>query len=142
MYTILRKGEQGMLIKRVSEIPSSEVTPKWLYLNRRKFLASAMGVTAGVLVGEGLKQLAWPSQKVLAGSKLNVAAKSPFSTTEQVTPFNDVTHYNNFYEFGVDKGDPAKNAGGLPTRPWTVKVEGKVAKPHLRHRRPPQAPPA
>ncbi len=56
--------------------------------------------------------------------------KSPLTTTgEQLTSFDDITHYNNFYEFGVDKGDPAKNAGGLPTRPWTVKVEGKVAKP-------------
>ena len=118
-----------MLIKKVSEIPSSEVTPKWLYLNRRKFLAGALGVTAGALLGESLKQLAWPSQKVLAGSKLNVAAKSPFSTTEQVTPMNDVTHYNNFYEFGTGKEDPAKYATNFRTSPWSVKVFGLVDKP-------------
>ena len=64
-----------------------------------------------------------------AGTKLQTV-KSPLTTTgEQLTSFDDITHYNNFYEFGVDKGDPAKNAGGLPTRPWTVKVEGKVKKP-------------
>ena len=86
-------------------------------------------MTAGALLGESLKQLAWPSQKVLAGSKLNVAAKSPFSTTEQVTPFNDVTHYNNFYEFGTGKEDPAKYATNFRTSPWSVKVFGLVDKP-------------
>ena len=75
-----------MLIKKAPDIPSSEITPKWLYLNRRKFLAGALGVTAGALAGRTLKELAWPSQKVLAGTKLNVAAKSPFSTTEASDP--------------------------------------------------------
>ena len=62
--------------------------------------------------------------------------KSPLTTTgEQLTSFEDITHYNNYYEFGVNKDDPAKNAGGLPTRPWTVKVEGKVKTAQdLRHR--------
>ena len=56
--------------------------------------------------------------------------KSPLTTTgEQLTSFDDITHYNNFYEFGVDKGQPAKNAGALPTRPWTVKVDGIVKQP-------------
>jgi len=118
-----------MFIKKASEIPWSEVTPEWLYLNRRKFLAGALGATAGALVGESLKQLAWPSQKVLAESKLNVAAKSPLSTTEQVTPLNDVTHYNNFYEFGTGKEDPAKYAANFRTSPWSVKVFGLVEKP-------------
>jgi len=55
---------------------------------------------------------------------------SPLTTTgEQLTTFDDITHYNNYYEFGVDKGDPAKNAGSLPTRPWSIKVEGLVTKP-------------
>ena len=71
---------------------------------------------------------------VQADTKLQTV-NSPLTTTgEQLTSFDDITHYNNFYEFGVDKDQPAKNAGGLPTRPWTVKVEGKVAKPlDLRH---------
>src|SRR5271157_5245176 len=118
-----------MLIKKASEIPSSEVTPKWLYLNRRKFLASTLGVTTGALVGRTLKEVAWPAQKVLAQTKLNVARKSPFSTTEEVTSFEDVTHYNNFYEFGTGKEDPAENATHFRTSPWSVKVSGLVDKP-------------
>ncbi len=118
-----------MLIKKGSEIPSSEITPKWLYLNRRKFLAGAFGVAAGALAGRTLRELTWPSQKVLAGTKLNVASKSPFSTTEQVTPYQDVTHYNNFYEFGTGKEDPSKNATHFRTSPWKVKVNGLVDKP-------------
>ena len=118
-----------MLIKKGSGIPSSGITPKWLYLNRRKFLAGALGVTAGALAGRMVKELAWPSQEVLAGTKLNVAAKSPFSTTEQVTPYQDVTHYNNFYEFGTGKEDPSKNATRFRTSPWSVKVYGLVDKP-------------
>ena len=118
-----------MLRIKASEIPSSEITPKWLYLNRRKFLAGVFGVTAGALAGRTLRELAWPSQEVWAGAKLNVAAKSPFSTTEEVTPQDAVTHYNNFYEFGTGKGDPVKNATNLRTSPWSVKVSGLVDKP-------------
>ena len=118
-----------MLIKKGSEISSSQITPKWLYVNRRKFLTGVLGVTAGAAAGRSLKDLAWPSQKVLAATKLNVAAKSPFSTTESVTPYNDVTHYNNFYEFGTGKEDPAKNATQFKTSPWNVKVSGLVDKP-------------
>jgi sulfoxide reductase catalytic subunit YedY len=57
------------------------------------------------------------------------AAKSPFSTTEKVNAFEDITGYNNFYEFGTDKGDPARYAGKLTVRPWTVKIDGQVGKP-------------
>jgi sulfoxide reductase catalytic subunit YedY len=57
------------------------------------------------------------------------AAASPFSTDEKKTPLRDVTSYNNFYEFGVDKDDPARNAGALTTKPWTVKIDGLVNKP-------------
>jgi sulfoxide reductase catalytic subunit YedY len=98
-------------------------------LNRRKFLAGALGVTAGALAGQTLKQLAWPSQTVLAGTKLNVARKSPFSTTEEVTPYDAVTHYNNFYEFGTGKEQPAIEAQRFRTSPWSVKVTGLVDKP-------------
>jgi sulfoxide reductase catalytic subunit YedY len=118
-----------MLIKKGSEIPWSEVTPKWVYLNRRKFLAGAVGVTAGALAGRTLKELAWPSQTVLAGTRLNVARKSPFSTGEAVTPYDAVTHYNNFYEFGTGKEQPAKEAKNFRTAPWSVKVSGLVDKP-------------
>jgi sulfoxide reductase catalytic subunit YedY len=118
-----------MLIKKAAEIRGSEITPKWLYVNRRKFLAGALGVTAGALAGRTLKELAWPMQKVVAGSKLNVAQKSAFSTSEAVTPYDNVTHYNNFYEFGVGKEDPAEKAKNFRTSPWSVKVGGLVDKP-------------
>jgi sulfoxide reductase catalytic subunit YedY len=58
-----------------------------------------------------------------------VAVKSPFSTTEKVNKYDDVTHYNNYYEFGTDKSDPAKNAGNFRTSPWTVSVEGECKNP-------------
>ncbi len=118
-----------MLIKKAAEIRGSEITPQWLYVNRRKFLAGALGVTAGALAGRTLKELAWPTQKVVAGSKLNVAQKSAFSTSEAVTPYDNVTHYNNFYEFGVGKEDPAEKAKNFRTSPWSVKVGGLVDKP-------------
>ena len=118
-----------MLMKKASQILSSDITPKWLYLNRRKFLAGALGVTAGALAGGTLRELARPTQKVLAATKLNIAAKSPFSTTEPVTSYQNVTHYNNFYEFGTGKEDPAKNATRFQTSPWSVKVGGLADKP-------------
>src|ERR1039458_7040487 len=118
-----------MLIKKAAEIRGSEITPQWLYVNRRKFLAGALGVTAGALAGRTLKELAWPMQKVVAGSKLNVAQKSAFSTSEAVTPYDNVTHYNNFYEFGVGKEDPAEKEKNFRTSPWSVKVGGLVDKP-------------
>jgi len=122
-----------MLIRKPSDIPSSLITPKDQYINRRKFMRGA--VSGAVLAGAaalGLDRLAdvvSPRTSTFAGTKLETV-KSPLSTTgEELTTLQDITHYNNFYEFGVDKGDPAKNAGGLPTRPWTVKVEGKVKTP-------------
>src|ERR1039458_8819254 len=67
--------------------------------------------------------------RMLAGTKLQTV-KSPLTTTgEALTSLEDITHYNNFYECGVHKDQPSKNAGGLPTRPWTVRVDGKVKKP-------------
>jgi len=114
-----------MIIKKQAEIPSSEITPKWLYLNRRRFLGSAMGAAVGALAAGTL----WPAYDLFAGTKLDVTVKSPLSTTEKITPYNDVTHYNNFYEFGTNKEDPAKNAGKFRTSPWNVKVTGLVEKP-------------
>jgi len=119
-----------MLIKKPAEIPSSEITPRGLYLNRRKFIAGAAAGTAMVAAGYGA-QLFSPAQTALAGSKLEGVGKSPFSTDEKLTPLKDVTHYNNFYEFGADKTDPGENSGNFKPRPWTVKVEGLVKKPRV-----------
>jgi sulfoxide reductase catalytic subunit YedY len=118
-----------MLIRKPSDLNYSDVTPKSVYTNRLKFLR-AMGI-AGVSAAAGAAwwELASPGNEAFATSKLGIASKSPFSTTEKQTPYNDVTHYNNFYEFGTDKTDPAKNAQNFRVSPWTVSVEGEVKKP-------------
>ena len=127
-----------MLIGKPSDIPSSAITSKDEYerqKSRRRFLRNAAAgiaaVGAATLEAERVGELFEPRIRALAGTKLDTV-KSPLTTTgETLTSFEDITHYNNFYEFGVDKGDPAKNAGGLPTRPWTVKVDGNVKKPKV-----------
>jgi methionine sulfoxide reductase catalytic subunit len=118
-----------MILRKPNDIPSSEITSKDNYLNRRRFLAFGAAAGAGILASERLKQLISPSMGVKAGTQLQTI-KSPLSTTgEALTPIQYITNYNNFYEFGVDKGDPAKNAGRLQIRPWTVRVEGLVKRP-------------
>ncbi|HEX4005760.1 MAG TPA: protein-methionine-sulfoxide reductase catalytic subunit MsrP [Acidobacteriaceae bacterium] len=117
-----------MLIRTGTAIPSSEITPKQDYMNRRAFMAAAATGVAALAGGSALRGLVDPP-RVHAAEKLTTV-KSPLSLSgETLTPYEDITHYNNFYEFGVDKGDPAKNAGSLHTRPWSVKVEGLVNKP-------------
>jgi len=109
-----------------SKIPLSEVTPKEIYLNRRRFMAGAAALGAAALAGEG-RRLLRPAS-VEADEKL-ATVPSKYSTAGlTLTPFYDITHYNNFYEFGVQKGDPAANAWRLKTRPWSVKIEGEVQK--------------
>ncbi|MGZ8290489.1 MAG: protein-methionine-sulfoxide reductase catalytic subunit MsrP [Telluria sp.] len=120
-----------MLIKRSpngADIPfGSEITPQEVYESRRRFIAQ---MAAGAVVGSALWEMAnreafaqTPAQK-LAG-KLNPA----YSVPEKQTPFKDATTYNNFYEFGLDKSDPAEYAHTLKTRPWTVSIEGEIKKP-------------
>ena len=106
-----------MMIRQRPSLFHSDVTPKNVYLNRRRFLASGAG--AILLAGTGAS----------AGTKLNVSRKSPFSTTEKETPYQDVTTYNNFYEFGTQKEQPAELAKKFRTSPWKVKVEGLCNKP-------------
>jgi sulfoxide reductase catalytic subunit YedY len=118
-----------MLIKKVDDIRSSEITPKDLYLNRRKFLAGiAMTGAAVAATGFAAKELLSPSQAALAGEKIAGIQKSPLSTTEKITPYNDVTHYNNYYEFSTEKEEPADLAKNFKTRPWTVTIDGLVQK--------------
>ncbi len=118
-----------MLIGKASDLTHADITPKSVYLDRRKFLR-AMGIAGATAVaGRSLFELALPAQTAFAGTKFSSLAKSPFSTTEKQNSYEDVTHYNNFYEFGTDKSDPAKNAQKFQTSPWTVSVEGDVAKP-------------
>jgi sulfoxide reductase catalytic subunit YedY len=122
-----------MLIRKPSEFPSSAITPKEQYLNRRRFLRGALSgaaITGAAALGaDRVADIFSPRLSALAGTKLETV-KSPLTTTgEQLTTLEDLTHYNNYYEFGVEKDMPAKNAGILPTRPWTVRVEGLVKQP-------------
>jgi len=105
-----------MLIRRPSDVRPSEITAKSAYLGRRQFLWGAASLGLGLAAS--LPAMAAPT-----------LIKSPLSTDEQQTPLKDVTTYNNFYEFGVDKGDPAANAHTLKATPWKVKVDGLVGKP-------------
>ena len=118
-----------MLIRKPAQLTYADVTPKSVYVNRRSFL-QAMGIAgAAAVVGSRIFELALPSQTALAATEFRGLIKSPFSTTEKVNSLEDVTHYNNFYEFGTDKLDPAKNAQKFNTSNWVVSVEGEVAKP-------------
>jgi len=117
-----------MLFKKAPDIPSSEITPQHLYLNRRNFLAGAAIAGTAAATGVGLRELVSPSTTVFAGNKIDGIKKSAFSTTETVTPYKDVTNYNNYYEFSVEKTEPATLAKNFRTRPWKVTVDGLVAK--------------
>ncbi|HEX5235709.1 MAG TPA: protein-methionine-sulfoxide reductase catalytic subunit MsrP [Silvibacterium sp.] len=115
-----------MLIRKSdpNSIPSSEITPRSGYMNRRAFMAAG-AVGAAALAAERFTPLLRPDP-VEADTKL-ATVPSPLSA-KGLTPtsYNDITHYNNFYEFGTGKDDPAHYAGSLRTRPWTVAVEGLV----------------
>jgi sulfoxide reductase catalytic subunit YedY len=117
-----------MLIKRPDEIKANEITPKELYLNRREFMKGA-AVAAAAVAGVGIADLSATVRKGYAGVKLEGVRKSSLSTGEPLNSHKDITGYNNFYELGTDKDDPARNAKYLVTRPWTVAVEGEVKKP-------------
>jgi sulfoxide reductase catalytic subunit YedY len=121
-----------MLIKRPPnglDLPfASEITPREVYEGRRKFIAQ---IAAGAAAGSALWEMANREAFAQAAGAPKLAAKlnPSFSTPEKQTPFKDATTYNNFYEFGTDKSDPAENAHTLRTRPWTVSIEGEVKKP-------------
>jgi sulfoxide reductase catalytic subunit YedY len=118
-----------MLIKKPNDIPSSEITPKPSYLNRRQFILGA--AAAGAAIGGGLylrNHDATHDTVEASGTKLTGIVKSPFSTTEKPNSFKDITNYNNYYEFSTDKYEPNGLAQNFRTRPWTVKIDGLVKK--------------
>jgi len=117
-----------MLIKKSPDIPSSEITPHSLYLNRRKFLAGTALAGAAAVTGAGLSELASPSATAHANTKIDGIKPSSLSTKETITPYKDVTNYNNYYEFSTDKYEPAGLAKNFKTRPWTVTIDGLVDK--------------
>jgi methionine sulfoxide reductase catalytic subunit len=113
---------------------ASEITPQAVYDRRRdllKLLATgAAGATLAAWAGrDALAQTARPNKLAALPGVRSTAAGA--MTMEKLTPYADVTSYNNFYEFGTDKGDPVRAAGTLKTRPWTVAVEGEVKKPKV-----------
>src|SRR5436190_887167 len=117
-----------MLIKKANDIPSSEITPKSMYLNRRKFLA-AMGIAGVAVAGaKGVFELGSSSDRAYAAEKIPNLQKSSFSTNEKVTSMDTVTHYNNYYEFSTEKDEPAGLAKNFKTRPWSVTIDGDVKK--------------
>ena len=117
-----------MLIKKPDDINSSEITDKQLFLSRRDFMGGTTRSLGLLAAGMAAPGLLLSSQEAEAGTaeKLSGLRKSAFSTDEKLTPYNDVTTYNNFYEFGTDKYSPAKLAGTLNPRPWTISIEGEV----------------
>jgi sulfoxide reductase catalytic subunit YedY len=121
-----------MLIRKPDQIPSSEITPKSTYLNRRSFLTGAALVgsasVAGIAFHSLANRLADPVLVAEANAKIDGIQKSPFSTTEKQNSYKDVSTYNNFYEFSTDKDEPASLAKDFKTRPWTVTIDGEVKK--------------
>jgi sulfoxide reductase catalytic subunit YedY len=115
LLQIEQEGGKPMLVAKSRDIPYSEVTPKSSYLSRRKLLFS---IPAAFLLA-----------RARAATGLGNLVKSPLSANEKVNSFKDVTTYNNFYEFGTSKEQPAQLAKNFKTDPWMVSVEGEVAKP-------------
>ncbi len=109
-----------MLIRRTADILPSEITPADIYRDRRRFLAQAGGLTLAA---------ALPAASARAATAFGPLAASPLSTTETPTSRRAVTTYNNFYELGTDKSDPAENIHRLKPSPWTLRIEGLVNKP-------------
>lgn len=107
-----------MLIKRASDIRSSEITDRDVYFGRRSFMTGVAALAATGVLGASSA----------FGDTLSFA-KTAFGQDEKLTALKDVTTYNNYYEFGTDKGDPAQYAGTLITKPWTVTVDGECANP-------------
>ena len=100
-------------------INSSEITPRELYYDRRRFMQLTAGTALAALF----------SPNIFGKEKLPAVMSPNNPLANELTPLKDVTRYNNFYEFGTGKEDPAQHAGSLITRPWTVTIEGEVNKP-------------
>ena len=143
-----------MLIKKPADIKSSEITPERVYRNRREFMADGTRLMLGAAAAGVLPSIAnaqnGDSLKARAPAAMSRSAPAPwwqekfadikpapdsepFYTGETLTPFEDVTKYNNFYEFGMDKSDPSANSGEFKADPWSVEITGEVAKPGSYH---------
>jgi sulfoxide reductase catalytic subunit YedY len=114
-----------MLIKRASDIRSSDITPESVYRSRREFLQTAAAGAIGAFAGASLWDDPLRAQAALA----NVQKSAYAVPDEKLNSFEEITTYNNYYEFGTQKSDPARYAGQLKVKPWSIKVDGLVAKP-------------
>jgi sulfoxide reductase catalytic subunit YedY len=125
VYTLRPLRENFVLIRKPADIRSSDITPRDVFLQRRALLRT--GLLAGGLAmgGPTIAAVLPPGRR----AKLPDVVPGKFSTDEAVNSYTDVTTYNNYYEFGTDKDEPAEYAHSLKTRPWTVAVEGEVKKP-------------
>ena len=114
-----------MIIRRPPDIPSSEITPEGVFLNRRTFIKQAAAGTAALAIApsvvSGLQRSGRPQDPDFADLESELG--------EPVNSWNDITSYNNFYEFGTAKEDPSRNSGSFNPKPWTVAVEGHVNNP-------------
>lgn len=114
-------------MKNINDILASEITPQNIFEKRRQLIKlAAMGVF-GISQAEVFSRNAFAQ----SGPKLPAKVNPQYFVADKLTSYKDVTTYNNFYEFGTDKADPARNAHTLKTRPWTVSVEGLVNKPKV-----------
>jgi sulfoxide reductase catalytic subunit YedY len=129
------------MAKRTPDLPASEITPEALYLRRRELMKNAaLTLGTATVVGSGLMGLLGngsrprspgePKPLVALPATQPLSAPAPLPN-DPLTPYEDVTTYNNYYELGTDKGDPAQNANHLRTRPWQIAIEGEVKKPQL-----------
>jgi methionine sulfoxide reductase catalytic subunit len=114
-----------MLIKQAPDLRWSDITPKSVYLRRREFIQAS----AAALVGAGFGAMAGAASAQGGLRRLPDVQKSSFSTDEPMNSYEDITSYNNFYEFGTGKDEPRVNARNFQTTPWTIAVEGHVEKP-------------
>ena len=117
-----------MLIKKSQDILSSEITDHAIYLQRRKFMTSSIALTAAATLLPLKASVAGYGGKALKFNK-----NTQFNISEELTSYDKITNYNNFYEFGTDKYSPAKNAQALTTDPWSVQIAGEVEKPGILH---------
>ena len=117
-----------MLIKPASDIRSSEITDKKLYLNRREFIRATTGTAVAAATGLLGAEAVLHAAPAPHGRKLENVQKSPLSTDEKANSWDQITTYNNYYEFGIDKDSPSMTSGRLKTQPWSVVVDGECNK--------------
>jgi sulfoxide reductase catalytic subunit YedY len=122
-----------MLIRKASDVRTSEITDEKDYLDRRKFLGKVGGMGVAALAGSSLLGASLAGCDAAPARADSMDASDGGPPDDKLTPYEDVTTYNNFYEFGTDKSDPAANSKNFRTEPWTLEVAGLVDKPAKYH---------